>query len=147
MYTDCFICSDVTTSKQHVQVFKSGCKGTSFVDLHRPVCINKALDINVTVYSNLDVAVRVCITFSLKANAKKRIYLKNCLRKGWVKCSAKWCSSSFKISAATVKKWQLSNYVWIYSWRRCKQQLKFQVSSFKFIKFSNKLLTMNTACK
>ena len=66
VYANCFICSDVTTSK-HVRVFKSGSKGTSFVDLHRLVV---SLDIYVTVYSNLDVAVRVCITFSLKANAK-----------------------------------------------------------------------------
>ena len=60
--------------------------------------------------------------FKNKCN-KKRIYLKSRLRNGWIKCSAKWCSSSFKISTATVKKWQLSNYVLIYSWRRCKQQL------------------------
>ena len=44
--------------------------------------VNKTLDINVTVYSNLDVAARVGITFSLKAIAKKRIYLKNRLRNG-----------------------------------------------------------------
>ena len=59
MYRNCFICSDVATSKQHVQVFKSDSKGTSFVDLHRLIVVNEALDINVTVYSNSDVAVGV----------------------------------------------------------------------------------------
>ena len=51
--------------------------------------INKVFDIDVTVYSNLDVVVRLCIKFSLIANAKKRIYLKNRLRNGSVKFSAK----------------------------------------------------------
>ena len=40
----------LVTSKQRVRVFKSGSKGTSSVDLHR--LINKALDIDVSVYSN-----------------------------------------------------------------------------------------------
>ena len=59
------------------------------VDLHRLIVINKALDINVTVYSNLDVAEQVCIKFSLKANAKKQFYLKNCLGNGRKHFSAK----------------------------------------------------------
>jgi len=53
-----FICSDAVTSKQRVRVFKSGVKGTSSVDLHR--VIDEALDIDVNVYSNTDIA--VCIT-------------------------------------------------------------------------------------
>ena len=53
-----FICSDAVTSKQRVCVFKSGNKGTSSVDLHR--LINKALDIDVNVNWNSDIA--VCIT-------------------------------------------------------------------------------------
>ena len=56
--TNYFICSDVVTSKQCLRVLKSGSKGTSSVDLHR--LINKALDIDVNVYSNSDIA--VCIT-------------------------------------------------------------------------------------
>ena len=56
--TNCFICSDAVTSKQRICVFKSGSKETSSVDLHR--LIKKALDIDVNVYSNSDIA--VCIT-------------------------------------------------------------------------------------
>ena len=44
--TNCFICADAVTSKQCVCVFKSGSKGTSFVDLHKLKI--KALDIDVT---------------------------------------------------------------------------------------------------
>ena len=51
--TNCFICSDEVTSKQR----QSGSKGTSSVDLHR--LLNKALDIDLNVYSNSDIA--VCI--------------------------------------------------------------------------------------
>ena len=47
---NCFICSVAVTSKKLVRVFKSGSKGTSSVDLQG--LINKALDIDVTVYSN-----------------------------------------------------------------------------------------------
>ena len=53
---NCFICSVAVTSRQRVRVFKSGSKGTSSVDQG---LVNKALDIDVTVYSNSDVA--VCI--------------------------------------------------------------------------------------
>ena len=53
--TNYYICSDVVTSKQCLRVLKSGSKRTSSVDLH-----SKALDINVNVYSNSDIA--VCIT-------------------------------------------------------------------------------------
>ena len=52
--TNCFIWSVAVTSKQRVRVFKSDSKGTSSVDLQG--LINKALDIDVTVYSNSDVA-------------------------------------------------------------------------------------------
>ena len=69
VYTNCFICSDAVTSTQRVRVFKSGSKGTSSADFH--TLLNMALDIDVAVYSNSDVA--VCIKFSLKANIKKRI--------------------------------------------------------------------------
>ena len=55
--TNCFICSAAVTSKQRVRVFKSGSTGTSSFDLQG--LINKALDIDVNVYSNSDVA--VCI--------------------------------------------------------------------------------------
>ena len=46
-----------------MRVFKSGSKGTSSVDLHR--LIDKALDIDVNVYSNTDIAVCVTIYKSL----------------------------------------------------------------------------------
>ena len=52
---NCFICSVAVTSKQRVRVFKSGSKGTSSVDLQG--LINKAFDIDVTVYSSSDVEV------------------------------------------------------------------------------------------
>ena len=52
---NCFISSVAVNSKQRIRVFKSGSKGTSSVDR----LINKTLDIDVTVYSNSDVA--VCI--------------------------------------------------------------------------------------
>lgn len=55
--TNCFICSAAVTSKQRVRVFKSGSTGTSSFDLQG--LINKALDIDVNVYSNSDVA--MCI--------------------------------------------------------------------------------------
>ena len=54
---NCLICSVAITFKQRVRVFKSGSKGTSSVELQG--LINKALDIDVTVYSSSDVA--VCI--------------------------------------------------------------------------------------
>jgi len=54
---NCFICSVAVNSKQRIHVFKSGSKGTSSVDLQG--LINKTLGIDVTVYSNSDVA--VCI--------------------------------------------------------------------------------------
>ena len=54
---NCFICSVAVNSKLFIRVFKSGSKGTSSVDLQG--LINKTLDIDVTVYSNSDVA--VCI--------------------------------------------------------------------------------------
>ena len=54
---NCFICLVAVTSKQRVRVFKSGSKRTSSVDLQG--LLNKALDIDVAVYSNSDVA--VCI--------------------------------------------------------------------------------------
>ena len=60
----------MVASKQRVRAFKSGSKVSSFVDFHRLIVINKALVIDVTVYSNLDVAVRVYTKFSLKANTK-----------------------------------------------------------------------------
>ena len=59
--TNCFICSDEVTSKHRVRVFKSGSKGTSSVDLHR--LINKALDIDVNVYSHSDIAVCIITVF------------------------------------------------------------------------------------
>ena len=52
---NCFIRSVAVNSKQRIRVFKSGSKGTSSVDR----LINKTLDIDVTVYSNSDVA--LCI--------------------------------------------------------------------------------------
>ena len=55
--TNCFICSAAVTSKQRVRVFKSGSTGTSSFDLQG--LTNKALDIDVNVYSNSNVA--VCI--------------------------------------------------------------------------------------
>ena len=55
--TSCFICSAAVTSKQRVRVFNSGSTGTTSFDLQG--LINKALDIDVNVYSNSDVA--VCI--------------------------------------------------------------------------------------
>ena len=58
-----FICSVAVTSKQHVRVFKSGSKGTSSVDLQG--LINKALDIDVTVYSNSDVALSATSLFEI----------------------------------------------------------------------------------
>jgi len=56
---NCFICSAAVTSKQRERVFKSGSTGTSSFDLQG--LINKALDIDVNLYSNLDVA--VCIKY------------------------------------------------------------------------------------
>ena len=62
---NCFICSAAVNSKQRIRVFKSGSKGTSSVDLQG--LINKTLDIDVTVYSNSDVAVCIkCYKSSVK---------------------------------------------------------------------------------
>ena len=64
---NCFICSVAVNSKQRMRAFKSGSKGTSSVDLQG--LINKTLDIDVTVYSNSDVA--VCIKY-YKSTVKYR---------------------------------------------------------------------------
>ena len=59
---NCFICSVAVNSKQRIRVFKSG---TSSVDLQG--LTNKTLDIDVTVYSNSDVAVCIkCYKSSVK---------------------------------------------------------------------------------
>ena len=58
---NCFICSVAVNSKQRIRVFKSGSKGTSSVDR----LINKTLDIDVTVYSNSDVALCIMCYMSL----------------------------------------------------------------------------------
>ena len=68
--TNSFTCSDAVTSKQRVCVFKSGNKGTSSVDLHR--LINKALDIDVNVNWNSDIAVCITTVFMLRDFGKKK---------------------------------------------------------------------------
>ena len=67
---NCFICSVAVNSKQCMRVFKSGSKGTSSVDLQG--LINKTLDIDVTVYSNSDVAVCIKCYKSSAGNTKKQ---------------------------------------------------------------------------
>ena len=62
---NCFIRSVAVNCKQRIRVFKSGSKGTSSVDLQG--LTNKTLDIDVTVYSNSDVAVCIkCYKSSVK---------------------------------------------------------------------------------
>ena len=62
---NCFICSVAVNCKQRIRVFKSGSKGTSSVDLQG--LTNKTLDIDVTVYSNSDIAVCIkCYKSSVK---------------------------------------------------------------------------------
>ena len=72
--TNCFICSAAVTSKQRVRVFKSGSTGTSSFDLQG--LINKALDIDVNVYSNSDVAVFIKCYKSLVKYQKAEEHVK-----------------------------------------------------------------------
>lgn len=72
--TNCFICSASITPKQRVRVFKFGSTGRSSVDLQG--LIKKALDIDVNVYSDSDVAVFIKCDKSLVKYQKAKEHVR-----------------------------------------------------------------------